>query len=277
MKLYWMILIAPLTLGAQVREVEVARLTLDRATVLISATSDPGQLPVEAFAYRNGERVIEGLSPDEAAGFEAEVARVLAQDTHVAARESLTFRSRRRPMLQRVVTSRGEQLMVEFAASWSDLTMRVSRAQLHELVSALSRAAIDGHRLQPAYREVSADNPEPDTAEINTEPERPDAKVYFEYQVEQRAISAFGAARPQYPASLRGSGVTGSARAQFVVDTAGGVDLRTLKITAATNDLFITEVRRALPSMRFSPARIGGHAVRQLVMTEFPFTEGEHD
>lgn len=276
MKLYWMILIAPLTLGAQVREVEVARLTLDRATVLISATSDPRALPVEALAYRNGARVIEGLSPDDAARFEAEVARVLAQDAHVAAHESLTFTSRGRPMLQRAVTSRGEQLMVEFAANSSDLTMRVSPAQLHELVSALSRAAVGGRRLQPSYREVSVEKLEPDTLTIDAESPRA-AQVYFEYQVEQRTMPTFGAAQPQYPASLRGSEVTGSVRAQFVVDTAGAVDLTTLKITAATNDLFITEVRRALPSMRFSPARIGGHVVRQLVMTEFPFTESRHD
>lgn len=272
-----MILIAPLTLGAQVREAEVARLTLDHATVLISATSDPGQLPVEAFAYRNGASVREGLSPAEAAGFETEISRVLNQSAQVAAHESLTFTSRGRPMFQQVVTSRGEQLMVEFAASWSDLTMRVSRAQLHELARALSRAGIEGHRLQPAYREVSADDPEPDTAEINTEPERPNAEVYFEYQVEQRAMPAVGAARPQYPASLRGSGVAGSVRAQFVVDTTGAVDLTTLKIMAATNEVFVTEVRRALAGMQFSPARIGGRAVRQLVITEFPFTEGQHD
>lgn len=277
MKLHWMILIAPLTLGAQVREAEVARLTLDHATVLISATSDPGQLPVEAFAYRNGASVREGLSPAEAAGFETEISRVLNQSAQVAAHESLTFTSRGRPMFQQVVTSRGEQLMVEFAASWSDLTMRVSRAQLHELARALSRAGIEGHRLQPAYREVSADDPEPDTAEINTEPERPNAEVYFEYQVEQRAMPAVGAARPQYPASLRGSGVAGSVRAQFVVDTTGAVDLTTLKIMAATNEVFVTEVRRALAGMQFSPARIGGRAVRQLVITEFPFTEGQHD
>jgi hypothetical protein len=44
-----------------------------------------------------------------------------------------------------------------------------------------------------------------------------------------------------------------------------------LRIISATGDGFIDAIRRALPRMRFRPARIGESAVAQLVQQQFVF------
>jgi TonB family protein len=48
--------------------------------------------------------------------------------------------------------------------------------------------------------------------------------------------------------------------------------MRTLKVLKSSDELFTTSVRNAIPTMRFSPAEVGGRKVRQLVQMPFQFS-----
>ena len=95
---------------------------------------------------------------------------------------------------------------------------------------------------------------------------------YFEFQVEQPVAPAAGSAQPRYPDMLRRAKVEGEVLAQFVVNQDGRADVRSLKILKSSHDLFTQAIRNALPQMRFSPALVGGKAVRQLVQQPFSFS-----
>jgi TonB family protein len=66
-------------------------------------------------------------------------------------------------------------------------------------------------------------------------------------------------------------GTEGQVIGQFVVDEKGRVDRKTWKLVSSTNVLFTDAVTRALPQMRFKPAKIGGKPVSQLVQQLFVF------
>ncbi len=76
---------------------------------------------------------------------------------------------------------------------------------------------------------------------------------------------------PAFPVSLKAAGVSGSVLAQFVVNHDGSVDTTTLKVMRSTDPAFAAAVRAELSSLRYSPARVGGRAVRQLVTQAFQF------
>ena len=58
---------------------------------------------------------------------------------------------------------------------------------------------------------------------------------------------------------------------RFVVDSTGLVDVSTIKILQTTNESFARAVRAAMPEMRFRPAMIGSHPVRQMSEQDFAF------
>jgi TonB family protein len=64
---------------------------------------------------------------------------------------------------------------------------------------------------------------------------------------------------------------SGAVIVQFVVDTSGRVDLSTVRILEASNDLFAASVREVLPQWRFRPASAGERAVNQLVQLPLLF------
>jgi TonB family protein len=84
-------------------------------------------------------------------------------------------------------------------------------------------------------------------------------------QVEKAAAPAPGSAQPVYPPMLEESGITGRVVAQFVVDTLGHIEAGSFHVLQTDNDLFDAAVKAALPRMRFYPAEVNGHRVRQLV------------
>jgi TonB family protein len=86
--------------------------------------------------------------------------------------------------------------------------------------------------------------------------------------VEVPAAIEKGSPLPRFPAVMRSAGMEGTARFQFVVDTLGRVELATVRELQSTHAAFALAVRGTLPLMRFTPARVGGRPVRQLV--EFP-------
>lgn len=96
-------------------------------------------------------------------------------------------------------------------------------------------------------------------------------QTYYEFQVEKPVSQIPGTATPHYPDALRASGVEGEVQAQFVVNETGRAESSTFKVLKATNDLFASAVRSALPNMRFYAAEVGGKKVKQLVQQSFQF------
>lgn len=98
-----------------------------------------------------------------------------------------------------------------------------------------------------------------------------DNQTYFEFQVEKQVSPYPGNSPPRYPDMLRSANVEGEVLAQFVVDTSGRAEMSTFKILKSTHDLFTNAVKSALPNMKFFPAEVGGHHVKQLVQMPFQF------
>jgi TonB family protein len=96
-------------------------------------------------------------------------------------------------------------------------------------------------------------------------------RVYIAPQVDRQVIRDPSSAAPAYPESLRTHGVEGSATVKFIVDTTGYADSGSFRIVTATNLEFAEAIRAALPNMRFEPAMLADHTVRQLVQQEFRF------
>jgi len=114
--------------------------------------------------------------------------------------------------------------------------------------------------------EASDFAPTPDAAVGGTGPRLFDAS-----EVEVQVVAVTSTIRPEYPSSLRSSGVEGQVVAEFVVNEKGRADRESLRIVSSTHKLFADAVTRALPDMRFRPARIGGKPVSQLVQQLFVF------
>jgi periplasmic protein TonB len=95
--------------------------------------------------------------------------------------------------------------------------------------------------------------------------------VYSVLDVDVAVARSANSAAPAYPLSMLKAHISGSVKAQYVVDTTGFADTSSLKIMTATHPDFIAAVRDALPYMRFEPARIGTTKVRQLVEQQFSF------
>lgn len=106
------------------------------------------------------------------------------------------------------------------------------------------------------------------TAESDTQPNPGGA--YFEFQVETPASYA-GGTGPRYPDAQRTAGQEGEVLAQFIVDTTGRAEVASFKVLKASDAAFADAVKNALPDMRFTPARVKGRAVRQLVQSPFSF------
>ncbi len=94
---------------------------------------------------------------------------------------------------------------------------------------------------------------------------------YFDFQVDTPAAMAPGSVGPRYPTAQRAAGVAGTVLVQFVVNTDGSVDPASIKVLVASDSAFAAAVRVSLAVVRYSPARKGGAAVRQLVQQPFGF------
>jgi TonB family protein len=95
--------------------------------------------------------------------------------------------------------------------------------------------------------------------------------VYFEFQVEKRVSAAPGSPAPHYPPVLKAAGTQGQVLAQFVVDTAGLALASSFKVLRSDHAQFTEAVRTALDSLRYLPAELHGHKVKQLVQQPFIF------
>jgi len=122
--------------------------------------------------------------------------------------------------------------------------------------------------------------PTPQPQELNIVPpiesfasifDRSADSVYIAEQVDSPAAYDERSAAPAYPDSLRRAGIGGSVMAQFVVDTAGRVEMETVRLHDSTNPQFTESVRVALPRMLFRPAVLNGRKARQIVEVPFKF------
>jgi protein TonB len=90
--------------------------------------------------------------------------------------------------------------------------------------------------------------------------------------VDELPIALVSNPLPVYPAPLARSHVGGQVLVEFRIDSAGAVDLGSLRVVRSTNALFTQAVRGALPQMRFLPAQLGRHPVGVTVRQPFVFT-----
>jgi len=156
----------------------------------------------------------------------------------------------RRPTLVAVTSATAAILVLGLACSVPTPDSPVSPGTKGAVESA--RRPASGPKVQPT--QMSAD------------------QAYFEFQVEKAAAVAAGSAAPRYPDALRKQRVEGEVLAQFVVDATGRVDASTFKVLRSSDEGFASAVRSALDGLRFTPAEVGGRAVKQIVQMPFVFS-----
>jgi len=76
---------------------------------------------------------------------------------------------------------------------------------------------------------------------------------------------------PGYPALLERSGIEGRVLVEFVVDTLGRPDMKSVKVLESSNELFVQSLESALPRWRFYPAEARGRKVKQIVQLPLRF------
>jgi protein TonB len=91
----------------------------------------------------------------------------------------------------------------------------------------------------------------------------------------ERPAAMIAPPRPRYPDQLRAAGVSGRVVVRLVVDTLGRVEPGSVVIRESSHDLFTHSVRSVLPSLRFTPAEVGGRRVRMLVDLPIEFRLNE--
>jgi hypothetical protein len=94
---------------------------------------------------------------------------------------------------------------------------------------------------------------------------------FLKSQVDKVVMPFGNNPKPVYPWALQRQGVETSFVAQFVVDSTGRVDEKSLLFPPDANGQFVESVRRALRRSKYYPAEIGGQRVPQLVEQRFSF------
>jgi TonB family protein len=100
-------------------------------------------------------------------------------------------------------------------------------------------------------------------------PEPP--RTFSEIEVDSAAVRDPESAGPAYPPKLLELKLEGATVVQFVVDSTGHVDVKSLVVLESTHPDFTQAVRDVLPRMKYQPARMGRRPVAQLVEQKFGF------
>lgn len=97
--------------------------------------------------------------------------------------------------------------------------------------------------------------------------------AYLEFETDKPALTVPGNPAPRYPRELREQNIEGEVLMQFVVDTLGQPDMRTVRLLGPPRVYreFVQSVLAVLPKMRFTPAERRGCKVKQLVQLPFAF------
>lgn len=145
----------------------------------------------------------------------------------------------------------------------------LSLSGFHDIAADGSQPGDDGSRGRGAGKSDSSDRSRRTRAADTTGAVADN--VYTSYQVDNAVQISYGSAVPEYPRDLLARRVEGSVMVRFVVDTSGSADTASIQILDSSDPAFTASVRAALPRMRFSPARLNGQRVRQLVEQPFRF------
>lgn len=95
--------------------------------------------------------------------------------------------------------------------------------------------------------------------------------VYAADLLEERPVRVGGAA-PVYPKLLQDAGIRGQVDVEFVVDTSGHVEPRSVRVLRSTNQLFDQAALEAARTWVFRPGRIGARPVWARVWLPVNFT-----
>lgn len=152
------------------------------------------------------------------------------------------------------------------------LAPRVGRYVAGLALAAAARAGAQAVPRTPP-RDPPRRRPAADLAAPGRAPRPGDGRptVYFEFQVEQQAALVPGTMSLEYPDSLRRQNVGGRVVVQFVVDTLGRALFGTDRVVESAHPLFARAALSAIAEARFTPARVGGRVVRQLVLLPLQF------
>jgi TonB family protein len=95
--------------------------------------------------------------------------------------------------------------------------------------------------------------------------------IYLATEVTTPAAAVRFIRAPDYPEREARAAIGGRARVVVVVDADGHVDDRTFGVVGTTREAFAEAARRPLRETRYTPARIDGRAVPQLIEVLYDF------
>jgi protein TonB len=76
---------------------------------------------------------------------------------------------------------------------------------------------------------------------------------------------------PKYPTALAAAGIEGKVAVEFVIDTAGKVEGRSIRVLQSSHQAFEAAAREAMATAIFRPAHLSNHPVRQLTRQSIRF------
>ena len=90
-------------------------------------------------------------------------------------------------------------------------------------------------------------------------------------RIEKQAAGMSTNPHPSYPQSMLYRGKPGDVTIQFVIDSTGIIDHRTVRLLESSHPDFAHAVLDVLPQFRFTPAEVDGRPVKELVELPFSF------
>lgn len=96
-------------------------------------------------------------------------------------------------------------------------------------------------------------------------------ETYTSDEVDEQ-VQRIGGPDPRYPEVMRNSGVEGVVQLRFVVGTNGRAEANSIQVVSSTNKAFEQAAIDVIRQSRFSPAKMRGSPVRQLVQQTVRFS-----
>lgn len=96
-------------------------------------------------------------------------------------------------------------------------------------------------------------------------------ETYTSDEVDEQVVRT-GGPDPRYPEVMRSAGIDGVVQIRFVVGTNGRAEPNSIQVVSSTNKAFEQAAIDVIRQSRFSPAKMRGQAVRQLVQQTVRFS-----